>query len=62
MLAASLGWLLLSSGDAGTCIAKKKAQGLFSGTVKAMGLNPMRSWDLDWLNPEFNDSEYQGDG
>lgn len=37
---------------------------LCSGTVKAMPLNLIRSRDLktDWLNHEFNYSEYQGDG
>lgn len=36
---------------------------LYSGTVKAMGLNQTRSMDLktDWLSFEFNDSDYQGD-
>lgn len=64
VLAASLSWLFLSSADPGICIGKKMAQVICSGTAKAMCLDPMRSRDLktDWLNHEFNDSEYQGDG
>lgn len=64
VLAASLNWQLLSSGDPGIHIGKKMAQVLCSGTVKAMCLNLIRYRDLktDWLNHEFNDSEYQGDG